>query len=115
MRSTLHQPVPELPVRDVEKSQAFYRDKLGFEIGWLEKSKGIGAVSKGEVVIFLRKQEDVTPHTLWVFADDVDEMYKELVQANLTISEDLETKPWGLRQFTIEDLDGNRFIFHHDI
>jgi hypothetical protein len=25
-----------------------------------------------------------------------------------------EKKPWGLRQFTVEDLDGNRFYFHHD-
>jgi len=26
----------------------------------------------------------------------------------------LEKKPWGLRQFTVADLDGNRFHFHHD-
>jgi hypothetical protein len=26
----------------------------------------------------------------------------------------LEQKPWGLRQFTVEDLDGNRFYFHSD-
>jgi hypothetical protein len=26
----------------------------------------------------------------------------------------LEKKPWGLRQFTVDDLDGNRFYFHCD-
>jgi hypothetical protein len=26
----------------------------------------------------------------------------------------LEKKPWGLRQFTVEDIDGNRFYSHSD-
>jgi uncharacterized glyoxalase superfamily protein PhnB len=30
------------------------------------------------------------------------------------IVEPLEKKPWGLRQFTVKDLDGNLFYFHHD-
>jgi len=30
------------------------------------------------------------------------------------IVEPLEKKPWGLRQFTLEDIDGNRFYFHCD-
>jgi uncharacterized glyoxalase superfamily protein PhnB len=28
--------------------------------------------------------------------------------------EPLERKPWGLRQFTVEDIDGNRFHLHCD-
>ena len=115
MRSKINQPVPELPVKDVERSQAFYRDKLGFKIGWIDPTKTIGAVSKDEAVIFLRKQPTFLPNTHWVFADNVDEIYKEFTEASITISEDLETKPWGIRQFTIEDIDGNKFIFHHDI
>ena len=27
-------PTPELPVRDVVRAQAHYRDKLGFQVGW---------------------------------------------------------------------------------
>ena len=30
------------------------------------------------------------------------------------IVEPLEEKPWGLHQFTVEDIDGNRFYFHCD-
>jgi len=33
--SSISQPVPELPVADVERAQQHYRDALGFEIGWL--------------------------------------------------------------------------------
>jgi hypothetical protein len=25
----------------------------------------------------------------------------------------LEKKPWGIRQFTVQDLDGNIFYFHN--
>jgi uncharacterized glyoxalase superfamily protein PhnB len=49
-----------------------------------------------------------------VFADDVESTYDELSASGAKIAEPLETKPWGLRQFTLEDLDGNRFYFHHD-
>jgi catechol 2,3-dioxygenase-like lactoylglutathione lyase family enzyme len=114
MKSIFHQPVPELPVKDVVKSQEFYRDKLGFNIGWLYPTQDIGAVSKDEIVLFLRRKESIFPITIWVFADNIDELYHEIEQASLSIVEEIETKPWGIRQFTIEDLDGNRFIFHHD-
>jgi predicted enzyme related to lactoylglutathione lyase len=107
-------PVPELPVADVERAQRHYRDALGFEIGWLDPD-GIGAVSRGHVAIFLRKTAapfDAVVH--WVFADDIDATYNELKAFGANIVEPLEKKPWGLRQFTVEDIDGNRFYFHHD-
>lgn len=50
----------------------------------------------------------------WVFAADIDATYDELRSLGVRIVEPLEKKPWGLRQFTVEDLDGNRFYFHCD-
>jgi hypothetical protein len=49
--TSISQPVPELPVSDVEAAQAYHRDRLGFTIGWLDPSKDIGAVSRGDVAI----------------------------------------------------------------
>lgn len=115
MRSKIHQPVPELPVRDVEKAQEFYRNVLGFSIAWLFSDKSIGAVNLEEAVIFLSRQEFVVPQTLWFFVDDVDAIYNELSEASAPISEAIETKPWNIRQFVMNDLDGNRLIFHHDV
>lgn len=108
-------PVPELPVTDVERAQQHYRDALGFEIGWLDPGKEIGAVSRGDVAIFFRKRATpFEPAVHWVFAEDIDATYKELKSLGANIVEPLEKKPWGLRQFTVEDLDGNRFYFHHN-
>jgi uncharacterized glyoxalase superfamily protein PhnB len=108
-------PVPELPVADVERAQQHYKDALGFEIGWLYPGKGIGAVSREKAVIFFRKrQPPFEPAIHWMFAEDIDASYQELMSSGANIVEPLETKPWGLRQFTVQDLDGNLFYFHHD-
>jgi predicted enzyme related to lactoylglutathione lyase len=113
--SVIAQPVPELPVADVERAQQHYRDALGFEIGWLYPGKEIGAVSRGHAAIFFRKRNPpFEPAVLWVFAEDIDATYNELRSSGSNVVEPLQTKPWGLRQFTVEDLDGNRFYFHHD-
>jgi predicted enzyme related to lactoylglutathione lyase len=112
--SSLGPPVPELPVVDVERAQQHYRDALGFEIGWLYPGKGIGSVSRGRVVVFFRKRElPFEPAIQWVFAEDIDASYQELQASGANIVEPLEVKPWGLRQFTVKDLDGNLFYIHH--
>ena len=114
--TSIAQPAPELPVIDVERAQQHYRDALGFEIAWLYPDKEIGAVSRGDAAIFLRKKTPpFEPVVNWVFALDVDATYEELRALGATIVEPLENKPWGLRQFAVEDLDGNRFYFHHDL
>ena len=109
-------PVPELPVTDVERAQQHYRDALGFEIAWPHPDKEIGAVSRGDVAIFLRKRTPpFEPAIHWVFALDVDATYDELRALGATIVERIENKPWGLWQFAVDDLYGNRFYFHHDL
>jgi uncharacterized glyoxalase superfamily protein PhnB len=113
--SAMSQPVPELPVADVERAQRHYRDALGFEIGWLTPDKEMGAVSREGVAIFFRRRRPpFEPAVQWVFAADIDASYRELQASGPHIIEPLETKPWGLRQFTVADVDGNRFYFHHD-
>ncbi|HEX3069601.1 MAG TPA: VOC family protein [Thermoanaerobaculia bacterium] len=113
--TTIGQPVPELPVADVVRAQNYYRDVLGFEIGWLYPGNEIGAVSRGNAAIFFRKrQEPFEPAVHWIFAEKLDATYEELQSSGAKIVEPLEKKPWDLRQFTVEDLDGNRFYFHCD-
>ena len=113
--TSIGQLVPELPVVDVERAQQYYRDTLGFEIAWLYEDKEIGAANRGNVAIFFRQRKPpFEPAIHWVFAEDIDATYQELKSSNANIVDPLERKPWGLRQFTVEDLDGNRFYFHHD-
>jgi uncharacterized glyoxalase superfamily protein PhnB len=114
--SAIGKPVPELPVADVERAQQHYRDAFGFEIGWLYPGKEIGAVSHSDMgpIFFRQRKSPFEPAVHWVFAEDIDASYQELKSSGANIVDPLEKKPWGLRQFTVKDLDGNLFYFHHD-
>jgi uncharacterized glyoxalase superfamily protein PhnB len=110
----ISQPVPELPVLDVEKAQQYYRDVFNFKIEWIHPGKEIGAVSKGDIAIFFRRRgETFEPAVHWIYCVDIDAAISELKKSGANIVEDIEDKPWGLRQFTVNDLDGNIFYFHH--
>lgn len=43
----------------------------------------------------------------WIFAQDIDASYQEPQTSGANNVGALEMKPWGLRQFTVEDLDGS--------
>jgi predicted enzyme related to lactoylglutathione lyase len=108
-------PVPELPVQDVKRAQQHYHDAWGFEIGWLQPGEEIGSVHNEKAVLFLRRRAlPFEPAVHWVFAQHIETAYRDLQTSGAKIVEPLELKPWGLRQFTVEDLDGNRFYFHCD-
>jgi hypothetical protein len=89
-------PVPELPVVDVERAQEHYRDALGFDIGWLYPGKEIGSVSRGNAAIFFRKRvRPFEPAVHWIFADDLDASYNELISLGARIVEPLERSRGG--------------------
>ncbi|MGH1487376.1 MAG: VOC family protein [Cellvibrionaceae bacterium] len=109
-----NQPVPELPVADVEQAQEYYRDHFACKIEWIDPSKEIGAVSNDSTAIFFRKKESsFEPAVNWVYCSDVDKTYKELLSQKAIITESIDDKPWGIRQFTVHDLYGNIFYFFH--
>jgi glyoxalase/bleomycin resistance protein/dioxygenase superfamily protein len=45
---------------------------------------------------------------------EVDQLCEEWKRSGVDITDELETKPWNLREFTAQDLDGNRFRVFHD-
>ena len=106
---------PELPVVDVTAAQEYYRDRLGFAIGWSDPSGIIGAVCHGECALFFRRTEaPICPSANWIFAEDIDQCHAEMQARQADIVDPLGDKPWGLRQFTVRDLHGHLFHFHHD-
>ena len=112
----LAQPTPELPVRSVADAQDYFRDRFGFAVAWHHKEGRIGAVAHGECSIFFRETEDeIHPGTFWIFTDDVDVAFLQLSSRGADIVEPVTDKPWGLRQFSVKDLNGNLFHFHQDI
>ncbi|WP_147126784.1 VOC family protein [Shimia ponticola] len=112
----LSQAVPERPVPDVQEAQEWYRDTLGFEIGWFNQAGNIGAVNHGGCTLFFRGcAEALTAPVLWVFVEDVDAFYAALLRTDATITMPLQNTPWGLRQFTVADPYRTVLHFHHDL
>jgi catechol 2,3-dioxygenase-like lactoylglutathione lyase family enzyme len=98
--------IPNLPARDVPAAQEWYRDTLGLEIKWIWEDN-FGSVGSGYVELFLYETDDPKPVVCSVFVDDVDAVYERSRERGGEIVSELEQKPWGLREFSLRDLDGN--------
>jgi uncharacterized glyoxalase superfamily protein PhnB len=108
----LGQPVPQLPVEDVEKAQIYYRDVLGFEILWTYPDKYIGAVARDMTIFFARTNKPIEPNVHWIYVENVDLAYAEFKDRGADIIDAIENKPWNIRQFTMRDLNGHIFYIH---
>jgi Glyoxalase/Bleomycin resistance protein/Dioxygenase superfamily len=106
--------VPIIPGRDIPASASWYRDQLGFDVFVAESDYGI--VGRDEAWIHLCGPSDIAPEdsttSLRVAVRGIDDLYGEcearrIVHPNATLHEE----PWGFREFSVTDLDGNLVTF----
>jgi catechol 2,3-dioxygenase-like lactoylglutathione lyase family enzyme len=103
-----------LPVSDVERSLRFFVDVLGFSEAFrLSKYAG---VERGGAVIHLSHHSN--PNTgkpgsggVYIFCDEVDEYYKEVVGRGANAPMAPKTYAYGMRDFVVHDPDDNRISF----
>jgi uncharacterized glyoxalase superfamily protein PhnB len=103
--------VPILPVLSMDDSLAFYRDTLGFDVAWVWNDNGYAAVKCGGVEFHLDVQESFTTYRAhsYLFVEDVEEIYAVYKSKGVDIVQEIEQKPWGVKEFTIRELNGHRF------
>lgn len=115
--------VPEIPVSDLKKAAAYYESKLGFSIDWASEGGGIAGISRGRCRMFLTDDafrehyRNVGPALVWLNLDSneqVDELYGSWSASQAKIVSPPESKPWGLHEFTVTDLDGNLLRVFYD-
>jgi uncharacterized glyoxalase superfamily protein PhnB len=102
---------PEVPVADLEEAIEYYCQKLGFELA-VELS-GYAIVERDGIAIHLF-QTDAEPQTLvgvHIFTDELTELYAELQNRGAVICQDITKKPWGNRDFRVNDCAGNTLKF----
>lgn len=104
---------PVLASLDIPQTVAFYEEKLGFQRNWCDK--GYGIVSRDKISIhFWACDNPLIPQntSCYVYVDHVDDLYKEYKSAGVIHPNgDIEDKPFGLREFSILDQDGNLIRF----
>ena len=128
--------VPELQVSDFDRSLAFYRDVLGFEILYLRVDERFAFLDREGAQMMI--EQTVDPERKWNTADlaapfgrginfqirvgDVDALHASLGAQGVPLFRPMEEKWYrrddellGNRQFLVQDPDGYLLRFYQDI
>jgi len=116
---------PTLAVRNMKETIEFYQNSLGFEMGIVfpdANNPGYAELSKdGMVLMFISaKGCDIGSEeklgigvNLYMQIDgDIDEYYQELKKRGVKIAVDIANEPYGIRDFTVEDINGYQLTFN---
>jgi catechol 2,3-dioxygenase-like lactoylglutathione lyase family enzyme len=106
---------PVFAVRDLEASLDFYKEKLGFSVAWRwgEPASRAG-VALGDIEIQLDAAgagAPPGPSVVYCHMIGVEAYYDACKKLGVTFSLPLGDRPWGMRDFRVIDLDGNRIGF----
>jgi GNAT superfamily N-acetyltransferase len=115
-RYALRSSEPIFPVADVVATVRYYRDVLGFQEEWVwGEPPDFGGVRWGKVGAMFALQEGSEPKIggQWhsFFVEGIDALYRLHGRNGATICSPLELKPWGLREYTVRDLNGHYLRF----
>ena len=116
---------PTLAVRNMKQTIQFYTDSLGFKVGMAfpdADNPEYAALSKDGMVIMLIPAKDVGIGTkqklgigvnLYMQIDgDIDEYCNQLTKKGAGIVVDIKDEPFGIRDFTVEDINGYKLTFN---
>ena len=115
--------VPEIPVSEIGRAAAYYQRNLGFSLDWGGDDGGIAGLSRGHCRMFLTNRAfreefgNTAPVLIWLNLESkaaVDELHAAWRRTDAKIVSPPESKPWGLHEFTVADLDGNLFRVFYD-
>lgn len=114
---------PVLLVKDVVTAANYYRDKLGFtyERFWGEPVD-FCMVNRDNLTVMLSQVDagiEIVPNwkvvdQMWdayFWVDEVEAIYEEFQQSGAIIDYTLARKPYGVKEFGIQDLDGHDLAF----
>ena len=107
---------PKLPMRDKSATREFYLNRLGFEQSGGDFD-GYLMVKKDNVEIHFFEFKTLDPKEnygqIYIRTDDIDELYKSFQdnEVNIHPNGNLQTKPWGQKEFSILDPDHNLLTF----
>lgn len=108
---------PGLAVSDVAAAVEFYTTRLGFSLGFTDgEPPSFAGVNLGQVQIFLQHG---TPSpggcSVYFVVDDADELYEFHRSRGVEVTQPLQDQPYGIRDYTVRDLDGYHLCFGHHL
>jgi len=109
--ATLTRLAPELPATNLAASLAYYRDQLGFEIRTILPDRSYAIVERDGMAIHLFASDGDKGAGLHLFTDEIEPLLDELRRRGARITQPVERKPWGNRDFRVADPTGNELKF----
>jgi len=103
-------------VQDVLRSVEHYCDILGFHTQFTYGEPTFYAgVERDDLVIHLQAASETKRQpghgAVYVFVTDVDALYQELKSRGARTLNEPKNYPYGMRDFDIDDIDGNHLCF----
>ena len=98
------------------RSVDYYRNALGFRIEFTHgEPVAYAGIERDNVVLHLQAARDskrkAGQSAIYVFVTDVDALHKELRSRRAKIANEPQDYPYGMRDFDVQDLDGNSLCF----
>jgi catechol 2,3-dioxygenase-like lactoylglutathione lyase family enzyme len=106
--------MPEMPVRDVRSAVEFYRDVLGFSVDYMYGDSPVYAIVKRDNVrlaLLEARNSDPGDGRCYIFVREIDAYYQAVKRGDPDIIDALANRPYGMKDFALRDLDGNRLAF----
>ena len=105
-------------VANVDESLKYYTEVLGFSERF--RFGDYAGVAHGEVQIHLSgpastNKRSVGQGSIYIFCDDCDAYYAEIIARGATTQAPPQDYPYGMRDFVLEDPDGNLVAFGHEV
>ena len=110
-KGQLLQILPELPLSDVPAGVAYYRDVLGFSINYQQQDLGVMYRDSVTLVLVQKTPDHHSIGSCYVYIRDADVLHAELLTKGAKVQGEPVSKPWGLRDFSVLDLEGNCITF----
>lgn len=110
-KGQLRQLLPQLPLSDVAAGVAYYKEVLGFEINYAQSDLGVMYRDSVTLLLISRSPAHSGIGSCSAYVADADKLYQELKTKGARVLGEPVSQPWGLRDFTVVDLEGNRLTF----
>ena len=107
---------PEIPVTNLAEALTYYTTAMAFDVVSQYSEGQYAVVQRDDVAIHLFEDGTRTrPVGIHIFTQGIDELHDELKAHGASITQSVERKPWGNRDFRVTDPSGNEIKFTEPI
>lgn len=110
-RGMIYKAMPDIPCDDVPGAVRHYRDVLGFTINYEQADLGVMDRDDVRVLLISRTPRHTGIGSAYFYVRDVDALFVEFLENGADVQGEPISHPWGLREITVLDSEGNRLVF----